>query len=176
MRTRSLPLVLLLSTPGWVDPRVSAQSRAPLQEHEATLSHPRVSELGDGVRVVTFLASGDLAGLLTLRLASADEWSIGGEWSLVARYAVDRAAHAEGDEDGNHEEHLVMLDRGTLGGSVDSGRPHWASDGGLEAIEALQLSVVSGSLEFEGSRGAGSADAGGLGSWEAGAGTLRLVF
>ena len=138
-----------------------------------TLDSPQVSEHQDGDLIVVMAAQGDLPGSLTVKLhQAADGAVVAGEWAFNVNYTDE--IHVPNPEPGQ-EDHIDMLvQRGTLKGVVTSGQVV-SADGVPFGIDALQLSINGGSLEF-GSIQAGTANASVTNLNGAGSGTLTLSF
>jgi hypothetical protein len=147
-----------------------------------TLTSPRVSAVDATRTVVTFEASGDIRGLVTLNLINGP--SLTGDWSLVSRYVQDtagggderpRAADRNGDEP-DHDEFISFVERGTIRGEVVGGTAGFDADGKLDSLDALALQIAGGYLEFADATGSGLASASSLQDTKSGAGSLRLAM
>jgi hypothetical protein len=144
-------------------PSSQGTARAAASRFTVNLTEPRVSAL-EGTRVaVSFLASGDIRGLVSFTMDTAGTPS--GDWALVSRYHLDLpdagAPEGEGGEGATRHEGERELweihERGTLSGRITGGVLRFGADGQLTGIESLSLTVNEGSIEFEGARGTGSA-------------------
>jgi hypothetical protein len=138
-------------------------ARAAVSRFNVALSDPRVSFL-DGNRVaVSFLASGDIRGLVSFTMDTTGTPL--GDWALVSRYHLDLPnVGVPGEEGGEgarhpgHERELFEIhERGSLSGRVTGGALRFGPDGQLAGIDSLTLTISSGSIEFDGLRGSGSA-------------------
>jgi hypothetical protein len=183
-RTRSLSWGLaalcLLATPP--DPARAAD------RHDVALAGARVSMLPNNRIVVSFDATGDIIGLLSVTIDRDAKGTPSGEWVLVSRYLRDLTPEGEPDEGAVenraalpgkdlhalHKEYFEIRERGTLRGSIAGGTLAFDVDGQLRAIESLQLAIDGGCIEFDGVTGGGSLHAANLRN-EGGSGTLRLV-
>ena len=156
--------------------------------HESALGSARVSGVSASEVVITLDATGDLRGLLTVKLDLAPDGSIaGGEWALVSSYVEDLNPDGtpvtpeeqhEGEEPHDHEaphqEFVRLVDDGTLGGEVLTGSLTRGPDGAI-TLAGIQLALSSGTLTFASvTVGAGVVDLD-LTQPEA-QGTLRLTF
>jgi hypothetical protein len=133
------------------------------QLHDVVLTAARVSTVDAGRLVITMDASGDLRGLVTLKLDVDAQGSItGGDWALVSSYVEDLnpdgtvatpeehpEEHPGEPEDPNapHEEHIRLVDNGTLGGSILGGSLSIGPDGSPN-LSDVQLALTSGTLTF----------------------------
>lgn len=137
--------------------------------HTQDLSGVRVSTPADGRLVVNLEATGDLPGLLTLNLRVDGDGSLRGDWAFVVRY-VDNTDPETGEEppahghDGEshegeehpHRDYVRIVDRGTMAGTIDGATVTLGADGTLTDLSAA-LTILQGSLEFEGATGNGTA-------------------
>ena len=71
---------------------------------------------------------------------------------------------------------MKLVRRGTLWGSVNGGSIGLDNDGKPASISGLQLTLGSGSMEFDGVTGSGSAQATDLQDAKASNGNLVLTF
>jgi hypothetical protein len=157
--TCALALTLLISSAAFAH-----STETPGGTFEIQLSSARTSSTASGRLVITADASGDLPGLLTLTLDVVDGIVAGGEWALVVSYVEDldvpahdhRIEHeaGEGAEQIPHQEHIRLVDKGTLGGSVTGGHVSYIG-GSVDRLTDVQLSIESSSLTFEGIRAGG---------------------
>jgi hypothetical protein len=163
-----------------------AQQPAPT-DHHITLTNAQVSALAGGKVVVTMEAEGDLRGLVTFTLETAGSQITGGEWAFVARYVeyldedghvltlAEEAEHPHSETE-PHQERLRFVDKGTVAGGVVAGLLNKDASGTTTGIDAVALSVDSGSLSFTGATGSGSGSATDLQDVVASSGSLRLTF
>jgi len=182
----SLAALLFAAAASWPQPGQAGEASA----HQIALSEARVSPLPDGRIVVSFHATGDVRGLLTLTLARAADGQIGGEWVLVSRFLQDldpdgipledpnAGDHSEAGTDSGEpqQEYAAFVERGSLSGRISGGVLAFDGAGLLERIDALGLEITHGSLEFDGASGAGTAIANGLNDGAAASGSLSLAF
>jgi len=156
----------------------------PLEAHETheiiSLTQAKVSALAGGRYSVTLEAAGDMRGILTLTLHRLPDGTARGEWALVVAHVQDLnpdgtpVEHVHHDEEGEHQERIALIHRGTIGGRVSSAALRFGTDGVLEGIDAIQLEVKSGSREFEGKVGDGLANADDLRVGAAATGVLQI--
>lgn len=144
-------------------PASHGTARAAVSRFTVTLSEPRVSFV-DGNRVaVSFLASGDIRGLVSFTMDTAGTPL--GDWALVSRYHLDLADPGMPEGEGGdgvarhpgEQERFEIHERGSLSGRITGGSLRFGPDGQLAAIDSLALTINAGSIEFEGLRGSGSA-------------------
>ena len=148
----------------------------PVDGFPTTLREPRVDVLDDGKVVINFDANGEYRGLLTLNLTN-DGTGYRGEWILAVRYTdnTDPAtgleppshshetsdqherASAEGDAEHPHLDFVRYVDRGTIGGTIDAAAFDLDPNGALSDFRA-QLTITTGTLNFDGARGTGLAE------------------
>ena len=138
-----------------------AQAAAP---SVVNIQRPRVDVLDTGRIVVSFDAAGDIRGIGTLLIDRDASGTLRGEWVLVSRFlrdltpdgqpdplANERRAALQGPElHRQHTEYFDIYERGTLRGTITGGALSIDVDGGLRSIDALQLSIANGNLEFTG--------------------------
>jgi hypothetical protein len=148
------------------------------------LSTPRVSVVDAARTVVTFEASGDIRGVLTLNLLNGSGGALTGDWSLVSRYVQDVAGGGDerpqstdrrGDEP-DHNEAIEFVERGTVRGTVVGGALGYDAHGQLYSLDALALQVGGGYVEFAGATGSGDASASNLQDPDSGSGVLNLAM
>jgi hypothetical protein len=152
----------------------SAQS---VGTHSTVLGPPRVDVLPDGKVVINADTFGEFKGLLTLNLSTNDQGVLAGEWVLSVRYTdntdpatgLEPPAHSEetaeqhendsaaGDEAHPHRDYARYIDKGVLGGPVESAAVAFDADGNLSDFSAV-LKISVGTLTFEGVSGSGVAD------------------
>lgn len=139
---------------------------------EVTLNSARVDMIQGDRIVASFNASGDVRGIFTATIDRDASGALRGEWVLVSRYLrdltpegqpdtlallADERASLPGQElHTRHKEYFDIHDRGTLRGSIAGGSLSLDVDGRLRSIEALQLVIDGGDLEFKGAKGAAS--------------------
>jgi hypothetical protein len=145
------------------------------------LSGPRVSFVDDARTVVTFEATGDIRGLLTLTLVPGGAGSVRGEWALVSRYVKDLVTGADELPVGREgepepEESPAWINRGTINGPISGGVLGFDPNGQLSSIDSVKMEVVGGNLEFEGAKGSGSASAVNMQDINQGNGTVVLAM
>lgn len=138
-----------------------------------SLNVARVSIDANNRLVVSMDASGDLPGEITFMIdRNADNTIRGGDWALVvARAEYTGPTDEEGDQPG-----MVLVRRGTLWGSIASGTLVMDDDGKVVSLTGLQLTLASGSMEFDGANGSGSAQATDLQDTQTSSGSLVVTF
>lgn len=149
-----------------------------------TLTSPQVSVVDATRTVVTFEASGDIRGMVTLNLVNGSGGALTGDWSLVSRYVQDTAGGGDerpraADRNGNepdHNEFIGFVERGTVRGTVVGGTLGFDADGKLDSLDALALQIAGGFVEFEGATGSGDASASNLQDAASGSGVIRLAM
>jgi hypothetical protein len=146
--------------------------------HASPLAGARVDVAPDGRTVVSLVAGGDLAGLLTLDLTPAPNGTYSGRWALTVAHADHTdpdtgveppaephdhggGAHGPGEGHGEgagtpHRDFVRLVHRGALAGTVNLASLQLGADGGATALSA-QLTVGLGTLEFHGASGTGHA-------------------
>lgn len=134
----------------------------------ADLSAPRVDITESGQTVISLTASGELKGVVTLQLHRAADGSLSGEWAFTVAHVdnTDPATglepeegheHAEdGHEHGPHRDHVTMVHRGALAGTITGANLSFDSAGALSSFSA-SLTIAQGSSEFDGATGSGQA-------------------
>ena len=146
---------------------VRVQGADTVQIHDSTLSYARVSMVTAGQMVVSMDATGDLRGLLTLRLDVLPDGTVaGGDWAIVVTYVEDLNPDGTVVPDGGaptggdpEAEYIRVVDDGTLGGSVTGEFVGSGSDG-APALVNVQLELTTGSLTFDSvAAGTGNVDA-----------------
>jgi hypothetical protein len=138
-------------------------ARAASGRFTVNLTEPRVSFLDGNRMAVSFLASGDIRGLVSFTMDTTG--TPFGDWALVSRYHLDLADVGVPDGEGGdgaerhpgHQERFEIHERGSLSGRITGGSLRFGPDGQLAAIESLTLTVNSGSIEFNGMKGSGLA-------------------
>jgi len=174
---RSLPLlaamVCCLSAP------MSAGPSHPAGSYPTFFENPRVDVLDDGKVVINVELQGEHRGLLTLNLEPNAVGVLGGNWVLAERYTdntdpatgVEPASHedhetaelhevksAEANDDEHvHRDYVRYVDNGTISGTIEVAAVDLDADGKLLDFRA-QLSIVTGSLNFEGIAGTAIAE------------------
>src|SRR5512132_2387716 len=152
------------------------------------LSGSRVSMLEQDRIVASFEASGDVRGLVTVRIDRDAKGALTGEWFLVSRYlrdlnadgqvddrlAAERAALPGAELHRLHKEYFDIHEGGTLRGSITGGALVFDVDGVLTGIDGLQLVIDGGNIEFAGAKGNATLTASNLRD-ESGTGTLRFT-
>ena len=157
-------------------PALSARTTQ-AQSHAAGFSQPRVDVLEDGKIVINLEANGaDLRGLVTFNLTPNGAGSGTGGWMLAMRYTdntdpatgIEPPAHDESaehhDEADHHEEgvaaphrdYVRFVDKGVIGGTIDSATVSIDAEGHVDFTAALKITI--GTLNFTGATGAGTAD------------------
>lgn len=142
----------------------------------SALAPPRVDRMADGSVVVSHVAAGELAGLLTLTLHPAGGGSYVGEWALMVAHAdntdpetgIEPPPHPHGEEHvhpapgepahevGAHKDFVRFVHRGALFGAVRDASLVFDAQGGLTDVSA-NLSVDRGTQEFSAALGTGHA-------------------
>lgn len=157
----------------------SAENSVDRQSHSVSLNKAVVSKVSDSNIVVTMEASGDMRGSLSLILnRDASNNSItGGDWALVASHIEDVDAHEESLNESEPHGGELLINNGTLRGSITGGSITLNDEGAVTSLGAIQMSVVSGSLTYsEVSAGDGLANGLGLNDVQTSSGTLTLNF
>ncbi|HEY7789969.1 MAG TPA: hypothetical protein VIC33_05625 [Vicinamibacterales bacterium] len=154
-----------------------AQSAGP-QAYTSTLSHARVSLAAGNHVVITMQATGDLPGLLTLTLDEdpATGSFTKGSWALAVSYAEYLPITGTAPSDDPDAQPLEYVNKGTLGGTLTGVTLQIDSNGQLVGLSGVQLSIVSGSLQFDGATGTGATQATGLADFDHTSGSLSLTF
>lgn len=151
---------------------------------DSDLAHGRVSVLEDGRRVVSLDAQGAHSGLVTLNFFLNPDGTIAsGTFAVVVASAatlnedgtVSTGAHAEeqGDSAEPHHDRMRLVSRGVVSGTITGGQVSQGAAGAL-VLSGLQLTVTTGTLEFDNAIGWGVVDAD-LNKHDA-QGVLRLVL
>ena len=145
-------------------PTSHGTARAAASRFTVTLSVPRVSVVDENRVAVSFLASGDIRGLVSFTMDTTG--TPFGDWALVSRYHLDLdsvgtpeegAGEGAARRPGHEQERFEIHERGSLSGRITGGTLKFGPDGQLAEIESLTLTINSGSIEFDGLRGSGSA-------------------
>lgn len=137
-----------------------------------TLTNAQVSQHQDGDTVVVMSATGELPGTLTVKLTRDGTGTTitGGEWAFNVAYTKE-----VDNEDGTHSE--VLVQRGTLKGTIAGGQAVLGSDGAVSSVTNLQLVVDGGTLTFHArSTGSGVSNQADLNSPADATGGLTLTF
>jgi hypothetical protein len=130
-------------------------------EHSSAASHPRVDILDNGNVVVSLDLAGDLPGTITLTFTRDAAGAMTGEWAAKVAYADntdpetgEEPAHHDHDdgEEHPHKDFLRLIDRGALGGVIQSGELTFDGSGALTSMNAV-LAVEQGTEEFTGAAG-----------------------
>jgi len=160
------------------------QTGATAVARHVTLSQAQVWQEAPNRIVLNTRADGDLPGALTLVIDrnSADNSITGGEWALAVSYIEDVPATAHSKSSG-HADHIkepdgeLLIQKGTLKGSITGGAVTLNADGTVAAVNAVQLNVESGTLTFNNvSGGTGMAHETNLQDFSTSSGTLSLKF
>jgi hypothetical protein len=146
----------------------------PLPGHAADLSGMSLETLADGQLVVTLVATGELAGLVTLRLQPVEGGTFNGEWTAMVTQTevispetapepeVPPADDPEAEPAAEVAPELVrFVVRGSLTGNVSGAQLTFDAEGALTDFSA-PLTITEGGMEFAGISGAGSATAASL--------------
>jgi hypothetical protein len=176
----SFALAALLTLSGPV--MKASEGHGSVSHETITLTQASVSAAGNGAYTVTMEAAGNLRGLLTLKLNRRSDGTAFGQWALLVAYVQDlnpdgtphEHSESQDHEDPNHQEHIALVNRGTMGGRVTAATLGFDAGGALVSIDGLQLDVESGSLEFAGMTGHGNVDAANLGDAAASSGSLHV--
>jgi hypothetical protein len=162
-----------------LSPSLIANPDHPIDAYPTTFANPRVDRLATGTIVINLELAGEHRGLLTLNLEPDASGVLGGNWVLAERY-TDNTDPATGVEPPSHDDHesavqhesasaagadaehlhrdyVRYLDNGTISGTISAAALDIDADGRLVDFRA-QLSIVSGSLTFEGITGSGIAE------------------
>ena len=160
------------------------QTSATAATHHITLRNAQVSQEPPNRIVLNTRAGGDLPGALTLVIDRnrADNRIAGGEWALVVSYIEDVPATAHSKSSG-HADHTrepdgeLLIQKGTLKGSITGGTVTFHADGTVASINALQLNIEGGTLTFNDVRGGtGTVDGKNLQDFSTSSGSLSLNF
>ena len=140
------------------------QTTPPPVAHTSLLGAPQADVLQDGTIVATFVATGDLRGLVTLTLRPGDGSAYAGEWAFKVAHAdntdpvtgedEESLPHDDGDDDAPHKSYLRLVDRGSLYGTISNAVVAFGADGALLDLSAA-VSIKQGTLEFAGATGSG---------------------
>ena len=145
--------------------------------YDMKLSTPTVTVDENGRTIVTMMATGDLAGPLTMALTTNPDGMVsGGEWALIVSSTVVTQGTPEpgGDPDGQSE---GLVQKGVLKGNVGSGTIKWNENGSVASISGVSLNVTGGTFEYDGvSGGSGSTNGYNLTDRANSDGTLALTF
>ncbi len=144
---------------------------APTTVHNGTLDGSRVTNLEGGRIVVSTYVAGGFKGLLSVWIQTDGSAVTGGDWALVHAYSEDA-----GDGHGEHSEGENFVNKGTLSGKITGGGISLDPQGNLASLNALQLSLTSGSLTYDGVQGYGSVSLSDAGSEVTSTGTITLDF
>jgi len=149
-------LVLLIS--------IAAHAQAIPSTYSSTFAEPRADVRADGKLVISFTATGDLAGTLTLTLSPEDA-GYAGEWAfMVGR--LEETGEAAGTIDtpdgaAGSGAPQIFIQRGALSGTVAGAVVTFDADGEVTHVVA-PLAVDAGTLEFKDAHGTGQATFAGL--------------
>jgi len=153
---------------------LTAPGGEPSPSHASALAAPRVDRMDDGRVIVSQVAAGDLAGMVTLTLHPAAKGSYVGEWAFMVAHAdntdpetgLEPPPHlhntipqpgeraAPPHEVGSHKDFVRYVHRGALFGIVTGASLAFDAHGGLTDISA-KLAVDQGTQEFTGVSGTG---------------------
>jgi hypothetical protein len=147
--------------------------------HVSSFIAPQADVLSDGSVVITFTATGDLKGLLTLTLHQGDGSAYVGAWGFTVQHAentdpvtgvdvdyedgLEALASGQPDVDvpGGPPVYFALIQQGSLTGAVTNAVVSFDANGKLADVSAT-LTVASGTLEFVGATGTGQATLSGL--------------
>jgi hypothetical protein len=148
------------------------------QVYTSNLSHARVSASPTNHLVITMQATGELPGLLTLTFNQdpATGALTTGSWALVVSYAKYLPITQDAPTDDPDAQPLVYVNEGTLGGTFTGATLQIDVSGQVVGLGGARLTVVSGSLQFDGVSGNGSATASALNDVDQTSGSLTLAF
>jgi hypothetical protein len=155
---------------------------------EVALSGSRVSMMEKDRIVASFDATGDIRGMVTVWIDRDAKGALTGEWFLVSRYVQDLNANGEVDDalaieraalpgaelHRMHHEYIGIHEGGTLRGTITGGALSLDVDGVLRGIDALQLAIDGGNIEFTGAKGTAQLSASNLRDLN-GTGTIRFA-
>lgn len=149
---------------------------APTAAHNGTLGGARVSSVPDGRIVVSMDVSGDFKGLVSIWVERGGSGSTitGGDWSLV--HAYSQAVEAGPGESPGNSEGEAFVNKGTLGGNITGGSITFNADGSVASLSGLQLNLTSGSLDYQGVTGDGTAQVSNVSDQPNSSGTITLNF
>jgi hypothetical protein len=148
--------------------------------YNVTLSLAEATTDPAGRVVVTMLAKGDLAGVVTLALEKNAAGTVtGGEWALNVSYVesvpVDPNApvNPSGDNDGGER----LVQKGMIKGRITSGTLTLNADGTLSSLDGVLLSLDSGTLQYQSATsGSGLVTASQLGNRDTATGAVSFIF
>ena len=148
------------------------------QVYTSSLSQAHVSMSPANQLVITMQATGDLPGLLTLPFDRDPATGVftAGNWALVVSYAEYLPITGNAPTDDPDAQPLVYVNKGTLGGTFTGAALQADANGNVAGLTGIRLTVVSGSLQFDGVSGSGSATASALNDLQHTSGSLTLAF
>jgi hypothetical protein len=122
--------------------------------YNLTFSHAEESIDAAGATVITVMARGDLQGVMTLKLERGEDGSVtGGEWALAVSYTETPVIPPPNDNpitppagDNDPPENLVQ--KGVLKGQITGGAVALNEDGGVVALNGVQLELTGGTLAY----------------------------
>ena len=147
--------------------------------HALTLTPQSADQLADGTVVVTSVAAGDLAGVLTVQLKPNGAGTFDGEWAFTiahtdttdpetgvepelhahhgeAEHTHDAGGAEHAHDDSHHRDFMRLIHRGALSGTIGGATAIVDGQGQLLDVQA-PLTIDQGSLEFDGASGSGQA-------------------
>jgi hypothetical protein len=147
--------------------------------HVSGFIAPQADVLSDGSVVVTFTATGDLKGLVTLTLHPGAGSAYAGTWGFTVQHVentdpvtgedvdyedgLEALATGQPDVDvpGGPPVYFALIDQGSLTGVVTNAVVSFDAAGKLADVSAT-LTIASGTKEFAGATGTGQATVSGL--------------
>jgi hypothetical protein len=137
--------------------------------HSADLSAPRVDVIAGGETIISLTATGELKGIVTLKLRRTANGTLTGDWAFTVAH-VDNSdpatgveppshpqhEHGDGEHEHAHRDFVTMVHRGALAGTVSDAQLTFDSEGALAELSAT-LTIAQGSSEFAGATGTGQA-------------------
>ena len=141
-----------------------------LSSRTSALAAQSLDVLPDGKAVITFVAAGDLAGVISVQLTPAGDGTYSGDWGFTVAHAdatdpatgLEPEVNEHGEEHGHdgdepahpHRDFVRLVQQGTLSGTISGAQLTFRGDGALTELSA-PLSLTQGSLEFDGATGSG---------------------
>ena len=153
--------------------------------YHVVLNNAQVSRIANDRLVITMRTSGDLPGVLTLKvdMDGPSQIFVSGEWALVVSFIQDiptsepkPAGRSKGsaDDDGGGE---ILVQKGVVKGTISGGSVTLNSDGIVASINSVQLNINGGTASYESVIGGiGTAQGTDLQDFATSAGTLDLNF
>jgi len=163
MRLLAVVSFLVLALGAAVTSAVQAHTPSP-DPQTALFVTPRVDRLADGRVVLSFDTIGGLRGVLTFDLRGSEANGYSGTWAFMVSHhdysnptTGDDVPHDHGGGTQLHQEHLRVIQLGSLRGAVTTANLTFGADGALVDFVVPSLTISGGTLEFAGVHGHGSA-------------------